>query len=210
MASVTFTAVELTALAKQLAPQVAAILAGSASTPPPPSGVPWTPPAGAFGIYAYGGARGFTLDNSYGGLLVDYADATHPIAPGPHDISLTGNNGGWQPRYQDPGNFSTAGFNFLVIVAILQPGQDFQIGMDQSNGAGGDAVIVGANQINVVAGGYGPAGDGKTYQVYKIPLGKGGFNMAPGQNVLKFSCQNSGQATPATMALIGGAYFSPS
>lgn len=176
---------------------------------PPSSGVPWTPPAGSFAVYAYGGARGFTLDNSYGGLVVNYADTSHPIPPGPNDISLQGNNGGWQPRYRDPGNFSTAGFTSLVIVAILQPGQDFQVGLDQSNGSGGDAIIPGANQAYLVAGGYGPAGDGKTYHAYVIPLGKGGFNIAPGQNILKFSFQNSGAASASTTAYIGGAYFSP-
>jgi hypothetical protein len=170
---------------------------------------PWVPPSGSFAIYAYGGSRGFTLDNSYGGLDVNYEDKTNPIPPGPHDISLKGNNGGWQPRYRDPGNFNTARFNYLVIVAILQPGQDFQVGLDQSNGAGGDAVIPGANQAYLVAGNYGPPGDGKTYQVYKIPLGKGGFNIAPGQSILKFSFQNSGTATPTTVAYIGGAFFSP-
>src|ERR1700760_981743 len=100
----------------------------TAATPSNPSQVAWVPPAGAFAVYAYGGARGFTLDNSYGGIAVNYADTSHPIPPGSRNISIKGNNGGWQPRFRDPGNFSTVGFNWLVIVAILQPGQDFQVG----------------------------------------------------------------------------------
>ncbi len=209
MSTVTFSTTELAALAKLVAPLISATPILPVGPPIDPTKVPWVPPAGSYPVYAYGGARGFNLDNSYGGLIVNYQDTTNPISPGPNNISLKGNNGGWQPRYQDPGNFSTAGFNFLVIIAILQPGQDFQIGLDQSNGSGGDAVIPGANQAYLVAGGFGPAGDGKTYKVYKIPLGAGGFNIAPGQNILKFSCQNSGVATPTTTAEIGGAYFSP-
>ncbi len=122
-------------------------------------------------------------DVSYGGLAVNYSSTAGEPTDGPFTVSLTGNNGGFQPRAQND-DFDTTPYKYLTIV--LKPTIPNQAWVSGFASVGDKPVGV---LVNVTNFGPKPPVAGQ-WNTYKIPLGAGGYQMANGSHIYKVTFQD--------------------
>jgi hypothetical protein len=180
--TVTFTAAELAALAKQVAPLIPV-----GTTPPvviPPVVTP--PAAGVFWLYHNGVSSTGKLDYDYGSGSVTY-DVADPLVAGGKCILIAGDEG-FQPRMPND-NFNSAGFNFLLISILpTQAGYSGTVGAEKI----GDQPIPGATgMINFMKYGPNPPVVGQ-WNDYVVPLSA--LSIPPGgTNFYKLGILDQGQ-----------------
>jgi hypothetical protein len=188
MAVVTFTAAELQALAKLVAPLIAQ----------PPVIPPVVPPTGALWVY-HDGVFHWGGDYSWG-VTIDYKD---PVGkPGGTDIAVTG-IGGFQP-YANNFDFDPAPYKFLTFsLKPTIPNQQWQSHFY----AVGD-IPMGA-MVDVLK--FGPVPQVGKWATYTIPLGAAGYQL-PAQHVYKFMIQDQtadqGGNTKPNLWYVDEIYFS--
>lgn len=167
MASVTFTAAELQALAKLVAPLIA-------SSPTP---VPTPTPAGVLPVYQNGV---FSWGGDYSwGVTIDYADTVGK--PGGKDISVRG-IGGFQP-YAPGFDFDPSPYAFLTF--SLKPTLANQRWQSHFYAVGD---IPMGNMVDILK--WGPAPVAGQWATYRIPLGPAGYALPAGKHVYKFMIQD--------------------
>lgn len=159
MASISFTAAEIAAIAAQVAP----LLSPPSTPPPPPVIIP--PVAGAFYIYQ-NGVFNWAADYSWN-ATIDYQDKTGEPGKTCIAVHITAPNGGFQP-YAQGKKFDVSPYKYLTYsIKPTIPNQVIATGFAAINDvADGVPVTVAGPGITK----YGPALVVGQFTSYKVPL----------------------------------------
>jgi hypothetical protein len=164
MATVTFTTIELQALARLLAPLVAPLIGTGIPPPPPPP-----PPAGVLWMYL-NGVKTLAGDFTGQGETVDYEHATAAgFNGGTKDILVTSSVpwGYFIPYWAANYALPNPGYTYLLL--SLKPslsGDTFGMHAERV----GDAPLPGIELITATGNSYGPPAVAGRWGSYKVPL----------------------------------------
>lgn len=122
----------------------------------------------SYGTYKWG-------DDWSWSVAVNYKDTSGLPLTGPYDISVKG-IGGYQPHAPNS-DFDPSPYKYLTVaLKPTVPNQKWDSAIYATDGS-----VVGVNVLN-----YGPAPVVGKWNIYKIPLGAGGYGLASGKHILKF------------------------
>lgn len=202
-ATITFTSVELAALAKLVAPLIPVSSAPPVVIPPVVTPPVITPPAaGTFWVYQ-NGQFNWTDHFSFNGTP-NLADASGKPAGGHADIAFTLATpfGGYQPYLS--GGFDTSKYKYLTYsIKPTVAGQIIATGFDANNDVkDGNALVVAGPGITK----YGPVPVVGQWATYKVPLADFGLT---NPSVLKFSIADGSGDPAGSVIFIDYVGFTP-